>query len=89
MTTSQETLLIVVAIGIAAGLMFKRYGRGWWSRHVVNRTQSDVTWALVGIAGAFIGFHLVPLFGAIRLPFAPYIAAALGSAIVLWAWRGR
>jgi hypothetical protein len=56
---------------------------------VAIRTQSDITWALAGIAGSFIGFHLAALLGLARPPFAPYLAAAAGSIVVLWAWRGR
>jgi hypothetical protein len=48
-TTALANLLIFVAIGIAVGLAFNRYGRGWWARHIGGR--SDVSCALVGVAG--------------------------------------
>ena len=57
-TTSLAILIIVTVIGIVAGLAFNRYGQGWWSRHVGSGTRSDITSALVGIAGSFIGFHI-------------------------------
>ena len=47
-TTGLANLLIVVAIGIVAGLAFNRYGRGWWARQRRGGTRSDVTCALVG-----------------------------------------
>ena len=87
-TTALANLLIVVAIGIVAGLAFNRYGRTWWARNV-GGTRSDVTSALVGIAGSFIGFHLGVVPGLLPSPLMLYLAAAIGAVIVLWAWRGR
>ena len=88
-TTALANLLIVVAIGIVAGLAFNRYGRGWWARNVGGGTRSDVTCALVGIAGSFIGFHLGVVLGLLPSPLMLYLAAVIGAVIVLWAWRGR
>jgi hypothetical protein len=56
-TTGLANLLIVLAIGIAAGLVLNRYGQTWLRRQFVTR-HSDVTSALVGVAGAFVGFHV-------------------------------
>ena len=88
-TTALANLLIIVAIGIVAGLAFNRYGRSWWARNVGSGTRSDVTSALVGIAGSFIGFHLGVVLGLLPSPLMLYLAAAIGAVIVLWAWRGR
>ena len=88
-TTALATLLIVVAIGIVAGFAFNRYGRGWWARQIVGGTRSDITSALVGIAGSFIGFHLGVVLGLLPSPLMLYLAAAVGAVVVLWAWRGR
>ena len=88
-TTALANLLIVVAIGIVAGIAFNRYGRSWWARNVGSGTRSDVTSALVGIAGSFIGFHLGVVLGLLPSPLMLYLAAAIGAVIVLWAWRGR
>ena len=87
-TTGLANLLIVLAIGIAAGLLFNRYGQTWLRRQFTTR-QSDVTSALVGIAGAFIGFHVSVLLGLLPSPLMHYIAAAIGAVLVLWLWRGR
>jgi len=76
--------LIVVVIGIIAGLLVTRYGRGWFGTRA-----SDLTAALVGIAGAFIGFHLGAVVGLVPFPLADYIAAIAGALIVLWLWRNR
>ena len=77
--------LLVLLIGIAAGLIFDRVaGPGWFARQVAG-TRGMVTSALVGIAGSFIGYHI-----ALLLAFRGVIAlvgAALGAVLVLWAWR--
>ena len=88
LTTGLANLLIVLAIGIAAGLLFNRYGQTWLRRQFATR-QSDVTSALVGIAGAFIGFHVSVLLGLLPSPLMHYITAAVGAVVVLWLWRGR
>ncbi len=78
--------LIVLVIGIVAGLVFDRVaGPGWLTRQFAGSTRGPVTSALVGIAGAFIGFHVAVLLGFLGL--AAIIGAALGAIVVLWAWR--
>jgi uncharacterized membrane protein YeaQ/YmgE (transglycosylase-associated protein family) len=84
--TPAVTFLIVVLIGIAAGLIFDRFaGPGWLTRQIAGSTRSIVTSALVGIAGAFIGFHIAALLG--LLGIATLIGAVVGAAVVLWGWR--
>jgi uncharacterized membrane protein YeaQ/YmgE (transglycosylase-associated protein family) len=78
----------VLAIGIAAGLVFNRYGQTWLRRQFVTR-HSDATSALVGVAGAFIGFHVGVILGLLPSPLMHYNTAAIGALVVLWLWRGR
>ena len=87
-TTSVANFLIVLAIGIAAGLVFNRYGQTWLRRQFVTR-HGDVTSSLVGIAGAFIGFHVGVILGLLPSILMSYIAAVVGAFLVLWAWGGR
>jgi uncharacterized membrane protein YeaQ/YmgE (transglycosylase-associated protein family) len=87
-TTALMNFLIVLAIGIIAGLVFNRYVQNWLSRQFTTR-QSDITTALVGIAGAFIGFHLGVILGVPPTPLMLYILAIVGAFAVLWLWRGR
>jgi uncharacterized membrane protein YeaQ/YmgE (transglycosylase-associated protein family) len=87
-TTAAANLLIILIIGIVAGLAFNRYAQTWLSRQFTTR-QSDITSALVGIAGAFIGFHLGVIFGLLPSPLMQYITAIIGALVVLWVWRGR
>ena len=73
---------------IAAGLAFNRYGQTWLRRQFVTR-HSDVTSALVGVAGAFVGFHIGVILGLLPSPLMHYIIAAIGALAMLWLWRGR
>ena len=88
-TTAISTFLILVVIGIVVGLLFNRRGRGWLGRQVADATGvGDVTYSLVGIAGSFMGFHIGVILG--LLPsILLYLAAVLGAAVTIWAWRGR
>jgi uncharacterized membrane protein YeaQ/YmgE (transglycosylase-associated protein family) len=80
------TLLIILIIGIVAGLIFDRVaGPGWLTRQIAGSTRGMVTSSLVGIAGAFIGYHATAL--AAAAGYAPFIGAVVGAAIVLWIWR--
>jgi uncharacterized membrane protein YeaQ/YmgE (transglycosylase-associated protein family) len=88
MTPPLAILLIVSAIGIVAGLIFHRYGQGWWGRTVTS-AGSPVTSILVGIAGAFLGFHVGVVLGILPSPLMWYLTGVVGAALVLWLWRGR
>jgi len=81
--------LLVLLIGIVTGLVFERAVRpGWFSREVANERRGMITLALIGIAGAFIGYHLTILLGLFRTGImAPFIGAALCAVLVLWLWR--
>lgn len=82
------TLLLVLVIGIAAGVLFDRLaGPSWLARQFSGSTRGTVTSALVGIAGAFVGFHIAALLGLGGELLTTVIAAALGAAAVLFAWR--
>ena len=87
--TALAHLIIIVVIGIVAGLVFNRYRQGWFARNIGNSKHSDITTALVGIAGAFIGFHIGVVLELLPLPRMQYLLAAIGALVVLWAWRGR
>ena len=87
-TTAMGSFLIVLAIGIAAGLVFNRYGETWFRRQFVTR-HGDVTSSLVGIAGSFMGFHVGGILGLLPSPLMLYLAAVAGALLVVWAWRGR
>jgi uncharacterized membrane protein YeaQ/YmgE (transglycosylase-associated protein family) len=80
-------LLLILVIGIVAGVIFDRVaGPGWLARQFTG-PRGYVTSSLVGIAGAFIGFHVAVLMAIAGL-IAGYIAAALGAIVVLLLWRG-
>ena len=81
--------LVIVVVGIVAGVIFDRLaGPSWLTRQFAGSTRGLVTGALVGIAGASIGYHLANIFGLVRTSWiALVLAAAVGAALVLWAWR--
>jgi uncharacterized membrane protein YeaQ/YmgE (transglycosylase-associated protein family) len=87
-STALLNLIVILVIGIVVALAFNRYARGWLARLGVT-TRSDITAALVGIAGSFIGFHISVILGLLPSPLMHYILAAIGAAVVLWLWRGR
>jgi len=80
--------LVVLAIGIVVGLAFNRYARNWLQR-LGSATRSDITSALVGIAGSFIGFHIGVILGLLPSPLMLFLTAVVGAALTLWLWRGR
>lgn len=80
------TLIILLVIGIVAGLIFDRFtGPGWLARKFAG-PRGYLTSALVGIAGSFIGFHVAAL---LRLAgdLGGFVAAAIGAVVVLVVWR--
>ena len=77
-----KSLSLWTLIGIIAGLAVTRYGRGWFGTRA-----SDLTAALVGIAGAFLGFHVGVAAGLVPVPVADYLLAIVGALVTLWAWR--
>ena len=79
--------VIVLVIGIVVGLLYDRFlGPSWLVRQFAG-TRATVTSALVGIAGAFVGFHLATLLTLGGGVIALYIAAVIGAAVVLYLWR--
>ena len=89
-TTSLLNLIVILAIGIIVGIMFNRYRRSWLGRQVADATGvGDFTYALVGIAGSFIGFHLAVVLGLLPTPLMLYLSAVASAVATIWLWRGR
>ena len=76
MLGASAIFLILLGIGIAAGVLFDR---------LVGPTRMMVTSSLVGIAGSFIGGHLAGLIGIGG--YGALIGAVIGALAVLWGWR--
>ena len=87
--TALAHLIVIVLIGMVCGLVFSRYGQGWFARHVTGIRHTDFTTALVGIAGAFIGFHIGVVLQLVPLPLMQYLLSVVCALVVLWLWRGR
>ena len=82
------TFLLVLAIGIAAGILFDRLaGPSWLTRQFSGSTRGIITSARVGVAGAFVGYHIALLLALGGGPVTSIVAAAAGAAVVLFAWR--
>ncbi len=78
--------LLLLVIGIAAGLLFDRFaGPGWLSRQIAGANRMMVTSSLVGVAGSFVGHDLAVLIGVTG--YGALIGAIVGALVVLWAWR--
>jgi hypothetical protein len=88
LTTALAHLLIVVLIGIIAGIVMYR-GFGSLTGGDVSTSHSQITYMLVGIAGGFIGFHIAVVLGLLPLPLMHYLFAVLGAFLTLFLWRGR
>ena len=81
------TFLLVLVIGIIAGIFFDRLaGPSWLARQFSGSARGILTSALVGVAGAFVGYHIamLALGGGLLMSV---IAAAVGAAVVLFGWR--
>lgn len=82
------TFLLVIVIGVVAGFLFDRLaGPSWLARQFSGSTRGIITSALVGVAGAFVGYHIALLLALNGGLVASIIAAAAGAAVVLFAWR--
>ena len=80
------TFVVILIIGILAGIIFDRVaGPGWLTRQIAGSTRGLVTSSLIGIAGAFIGYHLLAFANAGG--YVPFIGAIVGAALILWVWR--
>jgi uncharacterized membrane protein YeaQ/YmgE (transglycosylase-associated protein family) len=82
------TFLLVFVIGIVAGILFDRLaGPSWLARQFSGSTRGIITSALVGVAGAFVGYHIAGLVALGGGLLTSVIAAAVGAAVVLFVWR--
>jgi len=86
MLSPAAVLVVLLVIGIVAGLAFDRFaGPGWFSRQIAGKNRLMVTSSLVGIAGSFVGYHLAVLLSVTGA--AALIGAVVGAVAVLWGWR--
>ena len=82
------TFFLVLIIGVVVGFLFDRFaGPSWLARQFAGSTRGIMTSALVGIAGAFVGYHIALLLAVGATLLITIIAAAAGAAAALFAWR--
>ncbi len=84
--TAIGDFLTLLLIGVAVGIVMTRYGQSWLGRNFTG--ASDATFALVGIAGAFVSYHLGLVLGVLS-PILLYVIAVAGAVLTVWLWRGR
>lgn len=82
------TFLLLVVFGAAVGFAMIRYGHTWLGRQMASATGGEITYALVGIAGSFMGWHIAGILG-IGSELLAYILAVAGAALTVWLWQGR
>lgn len=86
-TDPAVTFLLVLVIGIVAGILFDRLaGPSWLARQFTGSARGIITTALVGVAGAFVGYHIAMLALGGDL-VTSIVGAAVGAAVVLFGWR--
>jgi uncharacterized membrane protein YeaQ/YmgE (transglycosylase-associated protein family) len=79
------TFVLILVIGIVAGILFDRLaGPSWLARRFAGSTRGITTSSLVGIAGAFVGYHIAVLLALGGGLVTSVIAAAVGAAVVLY-----
>ena len=79
--------IIVLVIGIAAGIIAQGVARPSWLSRQIGQRRADLTSALVGIAGAFIGFPIAAIVAPSAGMMVLFVAAVVGAILVLWGWR--
>ncbi len=86
--TPTLTFIIVLLIGVVVGIAAQRMARAsWLSRQIAGGRRADLTSALVGIAGAFIGFHIGAIIALSAGMILLFIFEIVGAVLVLWGCR--
>lgn len=80
------TFLLILVVGMAIGLLMYRYAGSNWLNQLTGTRRGQLTSALVGVAGSFIGYHLAILLGAVGTGL-NLIFAAVVAALLVWGWR--
>jgi uncharacterized membrane protein YeaQ/YmgE (transglycosylase-associated protein family) len=62
-------------------------GPSWLAHQFSGSTRGMITSVLVGVAGAFVGYHVAMLSALGGGIVTSVIAAATGAAVVLFGWR--
>jgi uncharacterized membrane protein YeaQ/YmgE (transglycosylase-associated protein family) len=82
------TFVLVLVIGVVAGVLFDGLaGPSWFARQFSGSSRGMITSALVGVAGAFVGYQIAVLVALSGGLVTSVISPAGGAAVVLSAWR--
>jgi|RhiMethySRZTD1v2_1073278.scaffolds.fasta_scaffold01363_33 uncharacterized membrane protein YeaQ/YmgE (transglycosylase-associated protein family) len=78
------SIVLVMVVGAVCGAI----AEGLLNRGANARTRQLLTYALVGIAGAFLGFHGAMLAGlGVMQPIVPFLITAVVASLVLLGWN--
>jgi hypothetical protein len=82
------SIALVIVTGAVIGAMAHWFARRARAHGEPARTRGLSTHILVGIAGAFLGFHAAMLSGlGVEHPIVPFAVTAVVAGLVLWGWR--
>ena len=78
------SIVLVIVVGVVCGALAEWY----LARAGKTRPRELYTFALIGVAGAFVGFHGAMLAGlGVTHPIAPFLVTALVAGLMLLAWQ--
>jgi hypothetical protein len=82
------SIVLVIAIGAVGGAMTQWILRRSRGAEALVRRSGLLTCILVGIAGAFLGFHAAMLSGlGTAQPIVPFLVTVVVAGGVLWGWH--
>jgi uncharacterized membrane protein YeaQ/YmgE (transglycosylase-associated protein family) len=78
------SIVLVIVVGVLCGALAE-----WFLARAGKTRQRELyAFALIGIAGAFLGFHGAMLAGlGVTQPIVPFLVAAMVAGLVLWGWQ--
>lgn len=85
MLSPAVVFLLILVIGFAIGILIYGYAGSNWINQLTGTRRGQLTSGLVGVAGAFLGYHLAVILG--LLGAVALLIAAVCSAALVWIWR--
>ncbi len=82
------SFILVIVIGIAAGMLYDRFAGPPWIAQFVAGQRSSATTSLVGVAGAFIGYHIALIAQILGFDATiGFLGAVVGAGLIMMFWR--
>ena len=78
------SIVLVIVVGAVCGTLVEAA----LARAGKVRPGELISYVLIGVAGAFLGFHAAMLSGlGIMQPIVPFLVTAMGAGLVLLGWQ--